>query len=65
MDPPFRNYSLISTGDDAPPTTIRTSFQRMNRPISCAESNGVISFTMFPLVADISMDSSPICGIAN
>jgi len=60
MNPPFRNHSLISTSDDAPPTTIRTSFQRMNRLISHVESNGVSDFAIFLLVAEILMDSCMI-----
>jgi len=65
MNPPFRNHSLISTSDDAPPTTIRTSFQRMNRLISHVESNGVSDFAIFLLVAEILMDSGMISGVAN
>jgi len=65
MNPPFRNHSLISTSGDAPPTTIRTSFQRMNKLISHVESNGFSDFAIFLLVAEILMDSCMISGVAN
>jgi len=65
MNPPFRNYSLISTGDDAPPTTIRTSFQRMNGPIPLAESNGSDRMEVAALVVEKSMNSRPVFSVSD
>ena len=65
MDPPFRNYSLISTGDDAPPTTIRTSFQRMNRPLQLAESNGSVRMEVAALVVEKSMNTRPVFSVSD
>ena len=62
---PFRNYSLISSGDDAPPTTIRTSFQRTNRPIRLAESNGSVRMEVAALVVEKSMNTRPVFSVSD
>ena len=65
MNPPFRNHLLFSNSDDAPPTTIRTSFQRMNRPIQLAESNGSLRMDVAPQVVDKSMNTCPIFSVSD
>src|SRR5436190_2008800 len=60
-----QNWRLFFDADDKPKTTVRTSRKNVDRPISCAESNGAVRFVISSLVAEILMDSHPIPRIAD
>ena len=48
-----------------PETTVRTSCDGVNRPISHRQSNAAIHFAIAALVVGISMNTFPITGIGD
>ena len=57
-------YPEILYAVDRPPTSIRTRFRDVDRPIRRGESIGIIHFALSLLYDEESMDSCPIFGIA-